>query len=150
MVASLYESLLQELGEQLHIPLRPDRESCVIEYKDGLRVQLELDRQEEFLRIVSDFGEIAPGRYRENLFREALKSNGLPPPHVGVFALSHNSTHLILFDVLPVRNLTGLHIADFLTPFLEKAKVWREAITTGQLPSVSSGRSSRSGIFGLM
>src|SRR5688572_26408203 len=105
MVADLYETLLEELGEILKIKLKPDHNTCLIEFKEGVSIQLELDKQAENLLIVCDLGEIAVGRYRENLLREALKANGLPPPRNGILACSHNGLNVCMFEMLPIKNL---------------------------------------------
>lgn len=90
MVTDFFGSLLQELGKVLEIPdLHPDRNnSCQIVLKNGLNLQIELDRSGQFLIFGADLGVVPPGRYRENLFREALKANDMPHPIHGILAYS--------------------------------------------------------------
>ena len=150
MVKELLESLLEELGKVIEIStLRPDQNrSCLITFPDGLQVQIELDPQGTSIIIGCDLGSAPPGRYRENVFREALKTNNLPPPHNGILAFSQKSDHLILFENLPTKDLTGEKIADALEPFNEKARKWKDALLRGDIPTVSNIRTS-SGMFGL-
>lgn len=154
MVSNLFETLLQELGrtEIISIPtLHADsNNSCLIRFKGGLEVQIELNEQEHKLIICSDLGYASIGKYREDVFREALKANGMPYPRWGDFAYSRKADHLILFHRLELKDLTGERIADFLTHFLEKAFYWREALLRNDVPVVSDLRTARPmGMFGL-
>lgn len=154
MIANLFESILLELGRTEVIPienLHPDsHNSCLIRLKGGLEIQIELDKKVDFLLIGCDLGFISNGRYREEVFREALKANGLPYPRWGSFAYSQKSDHLVLFDRLHTRDLTGEKVADYLTHFLEKAFHWRDAISHNDVPIVTGiGTTRPMGMFGL-
>lgn len=152
MVTDLFGTLLQELGKALSVELRPDEHnSCLIRFRGGLEIQIELDQQGQALLVGTDLGVVPPGRYRENLFTEALKANGMPPPRHGIFAYSRQSDHLVLFEKFSLVNLTGDKVADFLTPFMEKAKGWKEAISKNEVPVVSTTFTSHAptGMFGL-
>lgn len=153
MVTDLFGTILQELGKLLEIPdLHPDRNhSCLIKLKNGQSIQLELDRGGHFLILGADLGEVPPGKYRENLFKEALKANEMPYPLHGILAYSKKSEHLILFEKLYARELNGEKVFAALTPFAEKALIWEEALKHNDIPVLSQvqspGRSS--GMFGL-
>ena len=153
MVTDLFGTILQELSKALNIPnLQPDRNSsCLIRLKDGLEIQLELDRMGLFLIVGADLGSLPPGKYRENLFREALKANGLPYPWNGILAYSKKTDHLVIYDQLNVKNLTGEKVATFLSSFTAKAKVWKDALSREELPAIDQGYTSQpsSGMFGL-
>lgn len=154
MVSDFFGTLLQELGRAIDIPkLKPDvNNSCIIRFrKQGdIRVQIELDPEGTNVIIGTDLGNVAPGRYRESIFIEALKSNGITPRH-GIFAYSRKADHLVLFEKMPIQELTGDKVADFLKLFLEKAKVWKEALSRNEVPVVVTAHTSRpmGGIFGL-
>ncbi len=155
MVKDIFADVLDELGKILNIPLAPDRHNaCLIKFPQGLSVHMQFDPAAERILVVSDLGVPPPGRYRENLFREALKANGLPPPKNGIFAYSKKGSSLVLYDSLSIKDLSGQKLADFLTPFMQRADVWRLAITRGETPSflgneLSFGSTSGSGMFGL-
>lgn len=150
MVKELFESLLDELSKAMKIrDLHPDRNhTCKIKLANGLEIQIEMDSMAREVIIGCDLGQVNEGRYRENLFREALKANGMPAPRHGILAYSNKTEHMVLFDPLPVKDLTGDKIADAIGPFTEKALMWKGAIERGEIPSVFTGRSS-GGIFGL-
>jgi len=154
MVTELFDSLLAELGKILKIPkLHVDsNHACLIKFKEGVSIQLERAVKGEGLMIGCIIGNIPPGKYRENFFREALKANGQPEPRIGTFAYSKRADTLVLYTILPMQDLDGEKIAAVLLPFKEKAVAWKEAIDRGSMPVISSSQTVSSGgggIFGL-
>jgi Tir chaperone protein (CesT) family len=154
MVTDLFGTLLAELGPLIEAAdLHPDRNnSCLITLQSGIQIQLELDKSGQFLILGSDLGSILQqGKYRENLFQEALKANDLPYPTHGILAYSKKTDHLVLFEKINIRDLTGEKIAAQVTPFLEKAALWSDALKRSEVPSVNQavtgGRGP--GMFGL-
>ena len=153
MVTDLFGALLQELGSSIEIKnLHPDKNySCLIRFKGGLEVQVELDHSGQFLILGADLGTSPPGKYRENLFKEALKANDQPPPLYGILAYSKKSDHLVLFERINIKDLTGEKIAAEIIPFTEKATLWAQAVKNGEIPVINQHSSSPSsgGMFGL-
>jgi len=156
MVKEQFATILDDLGKILTMKLAPDSHgACQIKQISGLMVHIEPDSTGERLMFIADLGTPPPGRYRENLFREALKANGLPMPRQGIFSYSKKKDSLVLYDALLLDDLNGQKVADFLTPFLQKAELWRAAIPKGEVPSytgneLSFGKSQgSSGMFGL-
>jgi hypothetical protein len=154
MVSGLFESLLQELSLSMGINgLHPDsNNSCLIALQSGVRIQLEMDKKGEFLVLVSNLGTVPSGKYRENLFRTALKSNHYYSPGQGIFAYSPKTDHLLLFEKLPLYELSGEKIGAVVKPFTEKAARWMEAIQHNDVPVVEEAFTSdrRTSMFGLM
>lgn len=154
MVTNLFEALLQELGTSLGIAnLHPDgNNSCLIRLKSGLIIQVELDKSGQFFLIGADLGTVPPGKYRENLFREALKANDLPHPIHGILCYSKKSDHLVLYEKIPIKDLNGEKIAAEITPFAEKAYTWSEALLHNEVPPINQMFTSHKpgGMFGLM
>lgn len=153
MMTDVFSTLLQELGELIKInDLHPDsNNSCLIKLPNGLEIQLEPDSRSEFLIIGTTIGSVPQGRYRESIFREALKANGMPLPRYGIFSFSKKSDKLVLFDRLHLKDLSGLKIFDFIKPFAEKAFSWKGSIAQGEIPSIIGTYSSTShaGMFGM-
>lgn len=154
MVTDLFGALLQELGNAMGVAgLHPDsNNSCMLKLKSGLIIQLELDRRGEFLILGADLGNVPPGKYRENLFREALKANDLPYPLHGILCYSRKSGHLVIFQKIHTRDLNGEKLAAEIAPFAEKAFTWSEALLRGDLPVVNQTFTSQKpgGMFGLI
>lgn len=150
MVKDMYEAILSDIGTALQLPdLHPDRNnSCLITFPNGLKVQIDMDRNGSFLVIGSDLGQVPLGRYRENIFREALKANGMPYPQHGILAYSTKTDHLIIFETYPMRDLTGERVADQMQIFMEKALHWKNSMEKGDIPVVGQMKTSM-GMFGL-
>lgn len=153
MVSDNYNAILKELSEALQIEeLHSDNNnSCLIKFKDGFRVQIEPDLTGPFLIIGADLGDVSAGRYRENILCEALRANDLPHPIHGILAYSTKTNHLILYEKVHLKDLNGEKIAALLPLFMEKGKVWAEALTRGEIPAINQaytgGRGS--GMLGL-
>lgn len=154
MIIDNFGMLLQELATILKIdPLIPDsHNTCLVRFKEGVNVQLEPDKGGVNLLIGAQLGTVPPGRYREDIYREALRANGLPLPRVGTLAYSRQADALVLFELMPLKDLTGTKLADFLQSFLAKALIWQEALIKGEVPVIDStyatGRRG-GGMFGL-
>lgn len=154
MVTDLFGAILQELSHSLKIEnLSPDsNNSCLLRLESGLIIQLELDRRGEFLILGADLGTTPPGKYRENLFKEALKANDLPHPNHGILCYSKKSDHLVLYEKIHLKDLNGEKIAAEITPFAEKAFTWSEALMRNEIPAVNQAFTSHKpgGMFGLI
>jgi hypothetical protein len=143
-----FEELLQQLGKVFHLKLHVDKShACSIRLHDQITIQLQLDISQEHLWIFSKLTEVPPGKFRENIFREALKANSLPDPRIGIFAYLANTNHLVLFQKYPIQILNGDRLAGLIGALLEMADSWMKAIASGQSAPPSARPSSNP--FGL-
>lgn len=152
MVKDLYGMLLEDLGRMLKLSeLQPDRNnSCMIKFANGTSCFIEPGKERPILTIAFELGTPAPGKYRENLFFDALRANGMLPPRVGYFAYSTKSGKLFLMQELLMDGIHADAVFHILTPMKEKAKEWQEAIARGEIPQLQfSTRYAPSGMFGL-
>lgn len=138
MAMNQLEIFIEELGKALNIKdLKPDKfNTCLLKIEQKIEVQIEMDKDPNYLFFGTILGEIPPGRYRENLFEAALKTNNSTPISTGILAYSKKNNQLIMFQRISTKDLNGNKIADSLKTFVEKAKVWKEAIERGDTPSV--------------
>src|ERR1700722_15816960 len=103
MVSDRFSLFLEELGQVMQLKLAPDsHESCMLRFPGNLEVRIDPDQLGETIYLTCDLGPLPQGKYRENIFREALKANGLPPPRIGVFSFNSHRESLLLFDQIPV------------------------------------------------
>jgi hypothetical protein len=141
-----FEELLQALGKVFHLPLHIDRSNaCSIQLHGQLVIQLQPDMTQEYLWIFSKVVEIPPGKFRENVLKEALKANALPDPRAAVLAYMAGTSHLALFQKYPLKVLNGERLAGLVGSFVEMADSWQKAILSGQ----SSPQIKSSNPFGL-
>lgn len=126
-----FEELLNELGEEYGLSLHPDRKgACKLKINETIHIQIECDAHQENLLAATFICDIPPGKYRENILKDALKANG-PFPKNGTLAYSDRNNKLVLFSYLRMSNLTGKKLAEFLATFLDKANNWRIGVETG-------------------
>jgi len=128
-----FDHLLFELGNLLDVELHPDsNRSCLLVINDEYRVQLEMDKSEEALIFGSIICEIPPGKFRENVLKDSLKYNNLPPPRFGNLGYIEKINCLSLFDTLPIHSLKAQLVSEHLNTFIEKVILWKKAIQSNQ------------------
>lgn len=131
-----FAQLLSDLGLLLDIPLSPDkRGACKLNIEDTIHIQLEPDANREKLLLFCFLSEIPPGKFRENVLRDALKTNA--DPALGTLGFSERNNQLVLFAYLNFYPLTAKELLDFLSLFIAKAQAWKQAIATGQTAHLS-------------
>lgn len=147
MVTDIFGALLSDLGRLLSIPdLKPDKNNCcLIKLPSDARIQLEISKDGDNLIVTSEIGFVTPGRYRIDVFREALKTNTMPLPHWGIFAWSKKADVLIFYKKIPLKDLTAEKIASFIPSFAEIAMKWKDAIARGEVPVVATVYTSPKG-----
>ncbi len=134
MLEDRFTLLLKDLGSLLKIELVSDENnSCLLNIKDKLKVQLELDQNDQdILLIGSVLGELSPGKFREDILFSALKANAKPYPRIGNFAYSTKLNSLVLSSSLNIDHFTAENVLSVLTPFVHKAYAWKDAIDKGE------------------
>lgn len=144
------EELLNELGAELGTTLHPDKKgACKLKINETLHVQMECDAHQENLLVATFICDIPPGKYRENILKDALKANG-PFPVNGMLAYSDRNNKLALFSYFRLASLTGKKLSEFLAAFVEKANHWRLGVETGHTSHlVSTSIKPESGMFGM-
>jgi hypothetical protein len=139
----ILEQLLQDLSGEMNIILKEDsNRSCQINFNDKINIQLELDPQQENIIIGAMIGELFPGKYRENVFREALIENGFPPPKIGTFAYSEQKNTLVFFEKKSIQELDARSLYEAVNTLKEKALYWKECLQRGEIPQVKDPKDS--------
>lgn len=155
MITNQLDALLKELEPFFKCPLQSDQNnSCLIKMSTGIEIQIELDRYGDHVIIGTRLGVIPAGRYRELVFREALKSNYLHPSFTGVFAFSKRSGNLLFFTSSKFATLNQEKMVSVLTLFIARAQAWAQALGEGTVPSadvfLDAPLTGKSGLFGLI
>ena len=134
-----FHELLSSLGTQLKLPLQPDKKgACTLVIRNLFSVQIEYDPSRQRILIAAFLCDVPPGKLRENILRDALKSH-FPYPEIGTFGYSERNNKLSLFLYTPLSGLTGEKCAQLLSSFIEKASKWKEAIELGQTTALVHG-----------
>jgi hypothetical protein len=146
-----FEQLVRELSALLGIPLKPDHhQSCRLDFGQGVTVQMDLDHTAERIILGSTLGRLNPGIYREQVLRQALRTNGLAKRPRGTLSYSERTDSLILFQFLTLSITTAESLKNALSIFQEHAYVWIQAIKDGGLPSLEEEiQSGKTGFMGL-
>lgn len=146
-----YDDLLIQLSGFLGANLRADEnQSCLLQFKDDVAIQIDLDSNADMILVASTVGHLFPGRYRENVFAQAMRVNGLSRMPRGVLSFSEKKEVLVLFEFLYLATLNGEKLWNFLQLFHQHALAWKAALTRGEIPQLQEDESTTgSGMFGL-
>ena len=99
MVTDRFGALIEELSTAMKTQLTPDsHNACKIRFPDKLNVYMEPNASEDEVQVIVEIGKPGEGKFRENIFRESLRANGLPPPRLGIFCYSQKEDSLLLFE----------------------------------------------------
>ena len=143
MVTDRFGALIEELATATKMKLVPDSHGAVmIRYKDKLQVYIEPDALGETVQLLIEIGGPGEGKYRETVLREALRANGQPFPRFGTFAYAQKKESLGVFEIVLMEDLTGVRLAELIAQLSERARVWRDSISRGEVPPVQSSASS--------
>lgn len=145
------DKLIEEVGVKLGIPNLhlEENNTCLIRLNNGITLNLEPDKDERFLIIGATIGSLPPGRYKEDIFEAALRTNSTRD-RTGIFAYSRQTDSLILFDRVWVQTMNGEQFQEYISAFSEKVKLWQDAISRNDIPPVAGqARIAGRGIFGL-
>lgn len=145
-----FEELLHELGAELALPLHTDKVgACTLKINGAPDVQLECGRLPGILLMAAFISEIPPGKYRENILKDALKANASPSQY-GILGYSERNNQLALFSFISMAEINGKTLCSLLDLFIDKVMQWRSSVETGTTASlVSTSSQTRSGMFGL-
>ena len=140
-----FEELLVQLSHFLHIPLHVDHNSsCLLQIREKIQIQLQLDSMQNNLWMVCFAVEIPPGKFRENVLKEALKTNNLPDPISAVISYIPQTNRLVLHQIFPLNILNGERLAAYFGSFLEQVESWIQAIEQGRPAPVLIASDERS------
>ncbi len=153
MYSNALNALISELGRLINIPnLKVDETGfCIINYPAmGFSLELTADSSFSFLKIFLQLGDVNRGRYREEVLHEALRANYLPFPRYGNFGYNSSNNQLVLWDLLPLKELSAADLAEYLTKFLPKGFEVKQALETNTVPSLTAKAAVKTGsLYGL-
>ncbi len=127
-----FELLIQDLSTLLGVPLHAEKGYlCRLIAGGSLKVHLEHQPDLHRILVASFISEIPPGKFREDILKEALKNND-SLDRLGILAYSEKNDSLSYFLYLP-EDAAPNSVSATLLEFIEKSKAWKTAIETGQM-----------------
>jgi hypothetical protein len=133
MSLTIFEKLLIDLGEALSTPLHLDEHNtCAILINEVFRVQLELDKSEEFVIMGGMIASLPPGSYRISTLKEALKSNDKENIKRGILSYIPSNQNLFIHKKCPIVGLSAEDLLEKLVHLCEKGMEWKTAIESGK------------------
>ncbi len=127
-----FADLIHELGELVGENFQAYQNRLIrFRINDHLHVQVETDLMNEFVMIICMVSEIPPGRFRENVLRDALKANYLLDKHRSILSYDEKGNQLVLSDQLRAHALTAEMLLKEISKLVKRAELWRQSIDNG-------------------
>ena len=128
-----YPDLIAELGALVgDEELTPDLDqACNLLVNESVEVQIELEVTGEHIFLFSMIAELPPGRFRENILRDALKSNYIIDELPGYLSYIASENQLVLLESIHSHAITADKLLNHLADFVSRVERWREAIDNG-------------------
>lgn len=126
-----FAELIFQLGEDIDLPLHIDTKRIVslrIDHK--FSIQIEETSDQRYIQIATLLADIPPGKYRVNLFFDALRYNHLSP-RIGTLSFSAKTNQLALHDFLPFASMTVERLKTYLDDFIDLASLFVQHIERG-------------------
>ncbi|NNM44210.1 MAG: hypothetical protein HKM07_07700 [Chlamydiae bacterium] len=131
-----FEKLLQEIGSIINIPMHAEEgRICLLEINHNLRIQIEDDLVKQKIVVVCFIAEIAAGKFRENILKEALKANFFSS-RIGNFAYLEKNNSLSFYTYVE-NTISAEEISLVLERCITVGNNWYEAIRNSQIPNIT-------------
>ncbi len=128
-----FHDLIHELGEYIGEDLKVDLNmACCLEINNLFKVQIELDSPGEKILLMTLITELPPGKFRENILKDALKANFLAEEKEGTLAYLEKENSLVLFYEIFTSAITREILYEHLMKFIKRATDWHSAIESGR------------------
>lgn len=135
------ENIIKILSEDLDVDLYLDaNQSCCIILNDAIKIQLELDKSRQNLILASHLFELAPGKFRENVLKAAIKSNYGLEKGIGTLSYLPRNSALVLYEIIPLVFLTESKLFSLFMSFYQKGLFWIENLKSSSIPQFISSK----------
>lgn len=127
-----FRQLLYDLGDLIAQDLFIDEHGvCRLFVNEKFPIQLESDQSEEMLYFIAPIAEVPPGRFREQVLKEAMKENEQTKGCDGTLGYVFQKNLLTFCFEYPFEQLTGTLLADLLEKITPKIEAWYDALARG-------------------
>jgi hypothetical protein len=131
-----FEELIQQLGATLGVPLHIDAHgACCLQVNEKIAVQIEPESRGENVVIAAFISHLNPGKYREEVLKEALKANAhfIRTGNIGaILSFCGHRNQLACHTYVPANDITTEKLLTSLTYLTETAISWLDALQSGQ------------------
>jgi hypothetical protein len=128
-----FNDLIYELSQILKTDLKADlNQICPLVIDEEYHVQLEMDISGDSILIGCFVCELPPGKFRENILKDALKASHETKNEKSVFGYCEQVNQLTLFENIPNYDLNGEILYNEICDFVDRVKEWKSAIDSGK------------------
>jgi hypothetical protein len=128
-----FKELIADLSDRLGADLFPDLNNVVtLIVEKRVKFNIEADSVGEFMILGATISELPPGKFRENILKDALKANSRINVNPGVLSYLGRENTLILHTKLFIQGTSVDEIIKEMKHLTSRAKKWMDAIDEGR------------------
>ena len=128
---SRFEEVLGWAEPFFSLPLRLDKHgACSVQLTPELMVQMQTDASGSNVLIACRLGQLNPGRWREDVLKEALIANHKDVSG-GILSYVAKTSQLMLFHCYPLDLMDRSTTNSLLASLTKTAQKWQEALASG-------------------
>jgi hypothetical protein len=131
-----FEELIAQLAKILNIHLEAEKGMlCKLNIDGKFSVHLQYEESDDLLMMGCMIVEVPPGKFKENVLREALKVNDLLP-RLGNMCFSEKGNKLAIYTHISFEGLDAEKFNDMMHNFIDYCYRWYNAVTSGNLAQI--------------
>ncbi len=128
-----FKELIAELSDRLQADIFPDLNNVVtLIVEKRVKFHIEPDSVQEFMILGATIAELPPGKFRENILKDALKANSLININPGILSYAGRENALILHSKLFIQGTSVDEMIKVMKHLTSRAKKWMDAIEEGR------------------
>ena len=133
-----FEEFIHTLSIGLNLPLTAEKGIlCKLQIDEKLSLYLQYDEANDLLLIGCLVGEIPPGKFRENVLKEALKQNAYYP-RIANLCYTEKGNKLAFYTHKSFERIDAQTASHLIESYIAYGMSWHTAIQTGNLSMVIS------------
>ena len=130
---STFANLIEDLSRRLNRNLTPNKDGCVtLLIKEKITIQIEMDRDEDFLIIGAYIEELPPGKFREHILRDGLKANFFFKNNSQVLSYMKKENQLIVHQKMHIETTSPEDFFNDVQSLYERASKWFDSLDSGR------------------
>ena len=126
-----YSELIEQLSEQLGIEIFPNINNVVVLLiEKTIKIHIEKDVDDTVI-IGSSITDLAPGKFREHILKDALIINSSEYKNRGTLSYMGSENSLFIHQKSPLSNLTANKMVQIIKNICKRSEKWKNTVNEG-------------------
>ena len=126
-----YNELIEQLSDELGIDIFPNINNVVVLLiEKTIKIHIENDIDDTVI-IGTSITDLAPGKFREHILKDALIINSLEYKIRGTLSYMGSENALFIHQKTPLSNMTVEKMVKIIKNICKRSKKWKSAVNEG-------------------